>query len=102
LSARADGLAHVVQPDDLGHRLQFDDQVVQLGLVDEAFCGQHLLDARGLDRRLQIGFAGGEVQHHRHATVGVQTEEGDDDAHGRRQQDRDPLALVGHIGDLAA
>ena len=101
LVGQADSLAHIVQPDDISDRFQLHDQVVQLGLVDEAFGGQHLLDARRLDSRLQIGFSGGEVQHDRHAAVGVQAKEGDDHAHRRRQQDGDPLAPFGHLRDLA-
>ncbi|MNX84886.1 hypothetical protein D3C86_1167030 [compost metagenome] len=102
LVGQADGLAHVVQPDDLGDFAQGRHQVVQLGLGDEALGRQDLGDARRLQRRLQIGLARGEVQHDRHAAEGVQAEEGHDHARAGRQQDADALARRRHGGDLAA
>ncbi len=102
LVGQADGLADVVQPDDLGDLAESLHQVVQLGLGHKALGRQDLLHARRLQRSLQIGLARGEVQHDRHPAEGVQGEEGHHHARAGRQQHADAFARFCQFGDLAA
>ncbi len=67
---------------------------LQLGLLDEGVRGDDPLHLRRLQRRAQVAGAGREVEHRRHAAIGVERKEGDDRAGAGRQHHADGFAAL--------
>ncbi len=94
-----DFLTDVVEHDDADITAHGVDQLFQLGLLDETPRRDHRCDAGNLGGRLDIGLAGGKIDHDRHATDGVQSPEGDGAAQRCRQHQADAMFLADMTAD---
>ena len=77
------------------------DRGLQLGLADEFAGGDHQPDLRGDHRRLEVGRAGREIEHGRHAAEGLEREEGDRGGIDVGDEHADRFAGLGLSGELA-
>ena len=98
----ADLLAQLLEPEELGPAADGGDRRLELGLGDELARRHHQLDLGGDDGRLEVGGAGREVEHRRHAAIGLQRHEHDHGGIDVGHQHAHALARLGQCREPAA